>query len=173
MEIHANITCLHQLLNEDLSRLLSAEASLKASLADWISEDFAPLLKVVLHRYRDLVEKHLVAINTFCQEEQIMSVANSNRVMVALIVDVDEKIINCTCPPVKDACLLAGIQTINHYKICAYGNAAAFAEAAGLEKAADIFHQVEQDEKMIDEELSHLAGREINPKALAPILLTN
>lgn len=172
METNTNINCLRQLLDEDINRLMSAEAQLKTSLTGWISKDCAPPLKALMHHYLDIIENHQKAIDAFCLEEQLLSINSSNQVMKAMTDELSEKLDTCSCPPVKDACLLAGVQTICHFKICTYGTAAAFAGAAGLEKAAAIFHQAEQDEKSIDRELSHLAAHEINPKALAPVLLT-
>ena len=77
---------------------------------------------------------------------------------------------NCIAE-VKDACLLACIQAINHYKISSYGTAAAFAIALGMEKAAAVFHEAEINEKHIDDRLSQLAEYEVNTKAKTPILL--
>lgn len=88
-----------------------------------------------------------------------------------MIEETNEKLVNCTCLQVKDACLLEGIQSINHFKISAYGTAAAFAGAVGLDKSEEKFYQAMQDEQIIDEGLSHLAAHDINVKALAPIAL--
>ena len=91
--------------------------------------------------------------------------------MRAFIEEVEEKLSNCSDSEVKDACLLASIQAINHFKISTYGTAAAFANALGMEKQAAIFHEVEVNEKQIDDRLSQLAEHEINIKAKTPILL--
>jgi ferritin-like metal-binding protein YciE len=64
-----------------------------------------------------------------------------------------------------DACLLASIQGINHYKISLYGTAAAFVGKIGLESSAAIFHELEINEKSIDSSLSQMAEHEINNKA--------
>ena len=91
--------------------------------------------------------------------------------MKAFIEEANERLSNCTDAEVKDACLLASIQVINHFKISSYGTAAAFSNALGMEKAAAVFHEAEINEKQIDDRLSQLAQHEINIKAKAPIVL--
>ena len=80
--------------------------------------------------------------------------------------------LNCTDAEVKDACLLACIQAINHFKISMYGTAAAFANALDMEKQAAIFHEAEVNEKQIDDRLSQLAEHEINIRAKITYCIT-
>ncbi|MBS1527817.1 MAG: DUF892 family protein, partial [Bacteroidetes bacterium] len=83
----------------------------------------------------------------------------------------NERLSNCANPQVRDACLLASIQSINHFKISTYGTAAAFAEALDMGKMSAIFHELEINEKHIDDRLSQLAEYEINGRAKATIIL--
>ena len=101
----------------------------------------------------------------------ILAVSMNNKVLNALAEDTDEKLELCTDPDLKDACLLSSIQGINHFKISAYGTAAAFSNTLGLPKYGGIFHEIEVNEKQIDDRLSQLAEHEINMKAKAPHLL--
>lgn len=107
----------------------------------------------------------------FYEEEKIVSLSLTNRVMKAFIEEAEEKLANCTDAEIKDACLLACIQAINHFKISTYRTAAAFANALGMEKQATFFHEAEVNEKQIDDRLSQLAEHEINIKAKTPIVL--
>ena len=124
-----------------------------------------------MQKYLEFVEQHSKKIEEFLKEEKISSLGLTNRVMQAFIEEVNERLSDCTDPEVKDACLLAGIQVINHFKISTYGTAAAFSNALGMEKVAALFHEAEINEKQIDDRLSQLAQNEINIKAKAPILL--
>jgi ferritin-like metal-binding protein YciE len=171
MENNSNIVMLRNLLDEDTRRFTSAEIELENSLNGWINEARSMQLKTVLHRYLDFVQQHVKRLEGFFEEEKINAISLNNRVMLAFIADVNEKLANCTQVEVKDACLLASIQSINHFKISAYGTAAAFAKALDLEKAAALFHELEINEKHIDDRLSQLADFEINIKAIAPIAL--
>ena len=165
------ITALHHLLNYDASKFTSAEIQLQKSLSEWISSSGSLKLKTVLQKYLDFVQQHVQKLEGFFEEEKITSLSLTNRIMKAFIEETNEKLNYCTDAEIKDACLLAGIQAINHFKISTYGTAAAFAKALEMEKEAAIFHEAEVNEKQIDDRLSQLAEYEINIKAKAPIVL--
>ena len=165
------ITTLHNLLDYDARKFTSAEIELKNSLPEWINKAGSLQLKTVLQKYLDFVQQHVQKMEDFYEEEKIVSLSLTNRVMKAFIEEAEEKLANCTDAEVKDACLLACIQAINHFKISTYGTAAAFANALGMEKQAAIFHEAEVNEKQIDDRLSQFAEHEINIKAKAPIVL--
>jgi ferritin-like metal-binding protein YciE len=172
LENNQAISTLHNLLDYDARKFTSAEIQLRKSLPGWIEMATSIKLKMVLQKYADLVQEHVQKMESFIEEEQITSLSLDTRVMKAFIVEADEKLANCIDAEVKDACLLACIQAINHFKISAYGTAAAFANELGMEKPAAVFHEAEVNEKQIDDRLSQLAGHEINVKAKTPIVLT-
>jgi len=166
------ITTLHNLLDYDVSKFTSAEVQLKNSLPKWINNAGSLKLKTVLQKYLVFVEQHIQKLEDFFEEEKITSLSVSNRVMHAFIEEAEEKLFTCTDAEIKDACLLASIQSINHFKISTYGTAAAFAKALDMEKQAAVFHEAEVNEKQIDDRLSQLAEFEINKIAKAPFVLT-
>lgn len=165
------ISTLHALLNYDTSRFNSAEIQLKKALPGWINKASSLMLKTVLQKYLDFVNQHLQKMEPFIEEEKINSLLLHNRVMEAFILEAEERLHACTDSEVKDACLLACIQSVNHFKISAYGTAAAFARALDMEKQAAVFHEAEVNEKQIDDRLSQLAEYEINNRAKTPIVL--
>ena len=160
-----SISTLHQLLDYDARKFTSAEIQLKKSLEEWINKAGSFQLKLVLQKYLDFVMQHVKKMESFFEEEEIISLSLTNRIMQAFIEEANEKLNNCSDSEVKDACLLASIQVINHYKISIYGTAAAFARELGMEKYAGVFHESEINEKQIDDRLSQLAEHEINLKA--------
>jgi ferritin-like metal-binding protein YciE len=170
-ENNPTVTTLHNLLDYDARKFTSAEVQLKNILPQWIHQTGSLQLKTVLQKYLDFVQQHVKKMEYFFEEEKISSLSAINRVMQAFIEETGEKLLNCTDTQVKDACLLASIQAINHFKISMYGTAAAFANALEMEKAAAIFHEAEVNEKQIDDRLSQLAEHEINTRAKAPIVL--
>jgi len=170
-ENNPTITTLHNLMDYNARKFTSAEIQLKNSLPEWINKAGSLQLKTVLQKYLDFVQQHVQKMEGFYEEEKIVSLSLTNRVMKAFIEEAEEKLANCTDAEIKDACLLACIQAINHFKISAYGTAAAFANALNMEKQAAVFHEAEVNEKQIDDRLSQLAGHEINIKAKTPIEL--
>lgn len=169
--LQPSITTLHNLLDYDASKFNNAEIQLKNILPDWIRIAGTEKLKEVLFKYSDFVSQHIDNFNYFIESEDIKSLSISNRIMHAFIEELEEKMKLCTDSEVKDACLLAGIQEINHFKISAYGTAAAFAKTLGNEEAYEIFQEAEVNEKQIDDRLTQLAKFEINKRAIAPIVL--
>jgi ferritin-like metal-binding protein YciE len=165
------ISTLHHLLDYDASKFTSAEIQLKNSLPVWISKTGSLQLKTILQKYLDFINRHVQQMETFFEEEQINAISVTNRVMQAFIEETNDKLCNCTDTEVSDACLLACIQSINHFKISTYGTAAAFANALGMQKQAAIFHEAEIREKQIDDRLSQLAEYEVNKNARTPVSL--
>jgi len=171
METKPNIVTLHNLLDYNAGRFTSAEAEVKSGLAEWIKEASSMQLKAVLQKYLDFATAHIQRIDRFVEDESLTFINSSDTVMQALIRDTVENLSFCLDAAVKDACLLASVQCINHYKISKYGTAAAYANNLGLDKAAALFHELEINEKHIDDRLSQLAEYEINTKAKTPVVL--
>ena len=168
---NSNIATLHNLLDYDASKFTSAEVQLKNNLPQWINKSGNLKLKAVLQKYLEIVQEHVQKLEGFFEEEEIRSLSVNNRIMQAFVAETEEKLSSCTDPAVKDACLLACIQAINHFKISTYGTAAAFAKALEMEKQAALFHEAEVNEKQIDDRLSQLAEHEINITAKTPHIL--
>lgn len=166
----AKITTLQHLLDYDARKFTSAEIELKKSLQNWMNEVESIKLKQVLQRYDEIISQHIQKMESFLEQEKINSLSVGSRIMKAFIEEANEKNNTCSESAVKDACLLAAIQVINHFKISMYGTAAAFARALGMEKQAEIFHEAEVNEKQIDDRLSQLAEHEVNIKAKSPLV---
>ena len=165
------ISTLHNLLDYDALKFNNGEGQLRNILPAWIDLANSLKLKDVLIKYLDSVRKHIEGIENFMDNEALLDVGISSRIMKAHIDEAEDKLSYCTDPEVRDACLLASVQGINHFKISIYGTAATFANAIGMEKEAAIFHDAEISEKQVDDRLSQLAKFEINTKAKAPISL--
>lgn len=163
---------LHTLLDYDARKFIIAEIMLKNKLPEWINIAGSLALKSVIQKYQDFIKGHIEQLEAFIEAEDITSLSLDNRIMKAFIEEAEEKLETCRDLAVKDACLLAAIQVINHYKISTYGTAAAFAKALGMEKQSSVFHVAEINEKHIDDRLSQLAEHEININARAPFVLT-
>lgn len=165
------IKTLHNLLDYDVQKIISAEIQLKNSLPGWMDKANSVKLKLILQKYFDLVQEHIQKMEGFFADERMDSLHLTNRVIHAFIEELEERLNNCSDAEVRDASLLAWIQNINHYKVCTYGTAAAFANALGMEKQAGVFHQIEVNEKQIDDRLTQLAEFEVNAKAKTTVVL--
>ena len=162
---------LHELLDYNAAKFTSAEVQLKKIISQWLDQTNSIKLKNSLRKYLEIVQEHIEKLEDFFISEKITALSITNRVMQSMIEETEEKLGICTDTNVRDACMLASIQSINHYKISTYGTAAAFANTLGMEEHAAIFHEAEVKEKQIDVRLSQLAEHEINLRAKAPPLL--
>lgn len=171
MEANSTINILRQLLDDDIRRFISAEAQLKSSLATWTKKAAALSLKVLLQEYHQQIEAHIEKLDAYAAAEQINAINISNRIMKAYIDETEDKLVCCSLSDVRDASLLASVQSICHFKISAYGTAATFANLLDLKAAAQLFHAAELNEKSMDERLSFLAEQDINKKAKSPVAL--
>lgn len=169
-EIHY-IKTLHQLLDEDARKFTIAEIELQQALSGWILKTNSLKLKNILQKYHEQIRNHIKRFDIFFEEENIGYLNITNHIMKEFIRDTDEKLNNCADITLRDACLLSCIQTINHYKISAYGTAAAFANALEMSRTAVLFHEFEVNEKQIDDRLSQLAEHEINKEAISAVSL--
>lgn len=172
MEAKPNINSLQELLDLNASQFSSAEIELKTKLLKWINVVSSIQLRSILKKYVNVTSQHLHRVDTFLGQEKIRSVKRTNTVMLAFINSLEEKIAICRNPSIRDACILAGIQSICHFKMSSYGTAAAFADMVGLVEFRNVFQESGSNEKQIDKELTHLAAEHINPNALMPLNLT-
>ncbi len=82
------------------------------------------------------------------------------------IIDEGEKIMaEDMSPEVMDAAILAASQKIEHYEICGYGTARAYAEELGLTEVATLLEQTLDEEYEADEKLTALAVNRLNEQA--------
>jgi ferritin-like metal-binding protein YciE len=168
---HTSISTLHNLLDFEAGKFASAEIQLRNALKDWTNMANSLKLKTVFQKYQEFIQKHLENFEVFFEEEKLTSMEVNNKIMQTFIEEINHRLELCTDAELKDVCLLAGIQEINHFKIYLYGTAAAFARTLELDKAAGIFHEAEVNEKQIDDRLSQLAKFEVNLKAKSPIVI--
>lgn len=167
------IWTLHDLLDYDASKFSVVEIQLKNQLASWIQIAQSLKLKAILQKYQDFTKAHVSKLEVFFKDEKFISLGAKHQIIQAFIRETDEKLSLCGDGEVKDACLVSCIQEINHFKISSYGTAAAFANALGMSKYAELFHEAEVNEKQIDDRLTQLAEFEINIRAKSPSILTH
>jgi ferritin-like metal-binding protein YciE len=68
-------------------------------------------------------------------------------------------------PDVMDAAIICGSQKVEHYEICGYGTAKAYAEELGLIDVAQLLQQTLMEEYDADDRLTALAIGSVNRKA--------
>jgi len=85
--------------------------------------------------------------------------------MNGLIAEVDEAISEGDKGPVLDAALIACVQAMKHYEIARIGALAAWAKQMGQDEAAQTLHDITEQDKEADQELTRLAEEHANAEA--------
>jgi len=166
------IVSLHDLLDYNVKKITDAEIQLKNALQGSMGKTINMKLQDILKKYASLIEQHIEKLEMFLVTEKIFPFSPGNKIIQAFIADAEQKLAICVDEGVRDACLLASVQQINHYKISAYGTAAAFANVLKMEDISGVFREADVNEKQIDDRLSQLAEHEINTKAKTTVLLS-
>lgn len=166
------IVSLNDLLALEADRIMQGEKMLLQALPGWMQRVSFIQLRNILSQYHSYIEHHTELMTGFfiIQPATPYAKTKHNRVINALIEDTNERLHLCADPEIYDACLLAAIQEINHYKISIYGTVTAFCNELGQRDMAAIFLRAEKDEKRIDEQLSFQAQSEINELAKTPVI---
>jgi ferritin-like metal-binding protein YciE len=67
--------------------------------------------------------------------------------------------------PVLDAMIIAGAQKIEHYEICGYGTARAWAQQLGFNEVVPMIEQILHEEEATDKKLNDIAMSHVNMEA--------
>jgi ferritin-like metal-binding protein YciE len=166
MKNEFNLLILHNLLDYDSSRYISAEMQFKNSLPCWINQAGSAELRTLMLKYLNMVQQHIFKIKKESDAGKLSAISLTNGLMRTYIEEADEKLIYCQGTE-KDACLLACLQHINRYKISKYAVAATFANALEVEEVVDLFLEMEADEKIFYDQLLQLTKYQINMMSVA------
>lgn len=169
-KVSRRVVSLSDLLALETGRVMEGEKHLIQVLPGWIQPVNSVKLRNILNQYLEYIKHHEQQMVNYFIHQSGTPAAGRNRVMGALVEEAAEKLGYCADPEIYDACLLACVQEINHYKISVYGTVTAFFNALGQHDSAAIFHKAEKDEKRIDEQLSFQADLDINELARTPVI---
>jgi len=171
---------LRDLLKHELFDLRSAEQQIVKALPGMISKANNPQLKAALADHLEITHKHLPRL------EQVLALFNEesepttekkgllarlfkrNHVCKGMqgLIEEGEKIMSEEMnPEVLDAAIIASAQKIEHYEICGYGTAKAFAVELNIPEAVRLLDQTLQEEYEADTLLTQMAVSRLNKKA--------
>ena len=161
-----SVTSLQDLLADEVTDLLNVEEQLVAGLdrlADAATNDD---LRSLLDRHARETERHAARL-----ERVLRSVGTSPRRATARAVhaaDVEARqfLKRKVDDDVRDAWIIGTAQRLEHLEIASYGTARAFAETLGHTYAAQLLQQTLDEEKAMDQQLTRLAERFVNPGSI-------
>lgn len=151
----------------ELQELASAEREFIASVRRIAPMASHQRLKNALTRHCEEAEIQKQNVESILSRHNADPSAHTDQAMQALVREGDKMLSILRGDEVRDAGLVASMQKLLHYRIAAYGTAAALAGQLDYRDDQDMLHQSLEREKRADKLLSQLAKREVNRDALA------
>ena len=157
---------LAELFHHDLTRIYWAEKALVKAIPEMIK-------KATNAELIDALKDHLsVTENQVGRAEEVFQAIDAKAQAVecigikALIEEAGEAMKQSDDPSVRDACIIAAAQKVEHYEIAAYGTLHAYALALGFNEAASLLEETLNEEKEADQALTSIAEEHVNVEAL-------
>ncbi len=161
-----HIKNLPELLVDSIRRALASEREQMSSLPWLTGKAGTSLLKSSITDYRGTKERSIERLNTCLDKLNISQREDYCELTEKLIDNCQFAVSRAAEMQVADVSLIAAIQQITHFNIVNYGSAASYAETLGSGDIAKILHEVMEDEKEMDNHLSHIAKETVNPSAV-------
>ncbi|MCW3115577.1 MAG: hypothetical protein JWR18_3973 [Segetibacter sp.] len=173
-----SINNLVDLLMYQLANLYSVEAQIMQAIPSIIEKANHSSLKNALKHHANLTTQqkerlmqvpqliHTKLAGTSVSEVAGLDTAFISKGMTGLIEEINQLLESDLSNEVKDAAIIASVQKIEHYEICAYGTAVAYAKQLNLTPVAALLNETLQEEYDADDLLTALATAAINKEGL-------
>ena len=172
---------LRDLLKHEIYDLYSAEEQIIKALPAMIEKANNWQLKKALQQHLQVTQKQLVRLDQVqgLLEDRPEAQVNEKKGLLArlfkrnhvckgmqgLIEEGEKVMTEEMSPEVLDAAIIASAQKIEHYEICGYGTARAFARELTLTEVTQLLEQTLYEEYEADDLLTELAVGRLNQKA--------
>jgi len=151
----------------ELQELVSVENQFSDALLRMAAAASHPALKDLLLHHRGETEAQRERLATMLRKHGADPMAHIDQAMQALVHETRKMLGILGGDDLRDAGLIASAQKLEHYKIAAYGTAAALAGQLDLRDEQKMLHRSLDEEREFDVLLTRIAKREVNPDALA------
>jgi ferritin-like metal-binding protein YciE len=148
---------LHDVLQEQLEDLYSAEQQLVTALPKVAAAVHTPELRTAVNEHLEETRGHVKRLDEILGQLGMTSPSTHCKGMEGLIAEGDEIIQMSGDPLAKDAAIIAAAQRIEHYEIAAYGTARTLADELELGDSRDLLDQTLDEEANADKLLTKIA----------------
>ena len=159
------ISNLDDLFAEQLKDLHNSEDQIQNAYDRWSSQARSSDLKDMFEKHRRQSQGRKSDIEGICEDLGISPSGHKCQGTEGLIAEGDEFLEESTDGAARDAGLIANAQRVEHYGIAGYGCAATYARQLGHDQAARTLTEALQDAEALDERMTGLAERVLNPEA--------
>ena len=159
------ISSLEDLFAEHLKDLYNSEEQIQQAYQRWGDNARSGDLKDMFEKHIRQSKERRNDIEALCDDLGISPTGEKCEGTEGLVKEGDEFLKESTEGPVRDAGLIANAQRVEHYGIAGYGCAATYARQLGHDHAAQTLENALQDAEDLDERMTGLAERVLNPEA--------
>ncbi|PSQ70665.1 MAG: ferritin-like domain-containing protein [Bacteroidetes bacterium QH_9_67_14] len=159
------LSSLDDLFAEQLKDLHNSEDQIQNAYERWAGQAQSGDLKGMFEKHRRQSQGRKSDIEDICEDLGISPAGHKCRGTEGLIAEGNEFLEESADGAVRDAGLIANAQRIEHYGIAGYGCAATYARQLGYDRAAQTLNDALQDAEELDERMTGLAERVLNPEA--------
>ena len=158
----------NDLLAKCLKEIHSAERQLVRELPRLSRNVQDEKLRPMLDRRREMANQLIEDLDEIFDEIDVRAGRSKNHAAEGLIADVHESLEAVQNPAMRDSELIGGVQKVLHYCIAAWGTTRSLGQLLGQQRVVEVMQRVLDEGKRMDQELTDLAEREVNPRMLEP-----
>jgi ferritin-like metal-binding protein YciE len=151
------LNSLDDVLQEQVSDLLSAEKQLVAALPKVAQAAHSEQLKQAISEHLEETRNHVQRLEKVTGMLGIGNTAATCKAMQGLVAEGEEILAKDGDPIAKDAAIIAAAQRIEHYEIAAYGTARTLAGELDQKDAEKLFSETLDEESAADKLLTKIA----------------
>ncbi|MDW7694198.1 DUF892 family protein [Flammeovirgaceae bacterium SG7u.111] len=159
------INNLKELLKEMLKSCYDSELLQLEAFPKLIDKAYSPELKKAIQSSYEHSKRHLDKMEEIFIRMKVSPVGEVCESTVGQLNETWRLMERIQEPGVQDAAIVTLVQHIHHHDIAGYGTMSAFANAVGYYETSEALHQMLEEEKEMDEELTKMAIQKLNKRA--------
>lgn len=157
---------LHDLMLEQIKDLYDSEQQQLHQLPKLMEKVSSGPLKKALQHHVDTTRTQASRLKEIMLDMNESALGESSQGMTGLLKQAQDLIERSETPEVRDAAIITALQHVNHYEIAGYGTASSYAETIEKADLAGKLHNILEEEKSMDQQLTKLAKTFVNVRAI-------
>lgn len=150
---------LEDLFTHLLQDMYYAENQIKKTLPEMASKATDPGLQDGFEQHLEETKDQISKLETVFEKCGYKKKREKCQAIEGLLKEGNELIEESEKGAVLDSALIAAAQKVEHYEIASYGALCSIAKKLGHDEAAEILHEILEQEKQTDEKLAKLSNR--------------
>jgi ferritin-like metal-binding protein YciE len=125
----------------------------------------SPELRQALEQHLEETRTHVSRLDKVFAAVGVEADEEDNDVIDEMISGAEDIIGDIKASPLRDAALIVGGNSVEHYEMAIYGSLVAFAKQLGFRDAVNLLQQTLEEEKAADAKLTAIGESIVNPLA--------